>query len=188
MATSAVKELETQLTNEMGFPASVSKRAAQVCGDILDPEQRLIAAINFIETDTEETDSTLQSSHSSNMKYMKMAVCVRKDISMSAGKIASQVAHACLNLTTNLESNPSRKQLIKDWQEQSNEKIVVLECNSLESMRALQSKAVELSVPYAPIADAGRTEVNPGTVTCVAFGPNYEEVIDKITGHLKLYS
>lgn len=49
-------------------------------------------------------------------KNMKMTMCVRKDISMSVGKIASQVAHACLQLATNMENNSSRKQLVKRWQ------------------------------------------------------------------------
>ena len=196
MSSSAIKDLENQLTSDMGFPLDVSRRAAQICGEISDPEQRLIAAINFIETENNENVSSLQFSSDfgaggcaeSFDKNMKMTVCVRKDIAMSVGKIASQVAHACLQLATNLENNSSRKQLVKQWQEESNEKIVVLECSSLESMLSLQSKASELGVPFAPIADAGRTEVTPGTITCIAIGPNYEHIIDKITGHLKLYS
>ena len=194
MASSGVKDLENQLTNELGFPTHVSQRAAQVCGDISDPDQRLMAAINFIETD-EENVSPIQSSSygfsdgsESFNKNMKMTVCVRKDLSMSVGKIASQVAHACLQLATNLENDLSRKKLVQEWQEISNEKIVVLECNSLESMLALKTKASELGVHFAQIADAGKTEVDPGTVTCMAIGPNYEHIIDKITGHLKLYS
>ena len=194
MASSTIQELENQLTNDMGFPQDISKRAAQICGEINDPEQRLIAAINFIETDNSEEVSPFQissfgvaSAHNVNDKRMKMTVCVRKDLAMSVGKIASQVAHACLQLATNVENNSSRKQLIQEWQENSNEKIVVLECSTLECMLSLQSKASELGVPFAPIADAGRTEVEPGTITCIAIGPNYEHIIDKITGHLKLY-
>ena len=196
MASSQISDLENQLTNEMGFPASVSKKAALVCGDIADPEQRLIAAINFIETDNEENITPVQlspdysrlSDSGLSNKDMKMTVCVRKDIGMSSGKIASQVAHACLQLATNLDSNPSRKAKVKEWQEDSHEKIVVLECNSLEDMSVIQDKASEMGVPTAAIADAGRTEIIPGTVTCIAVGPSNEKIIDKITGQLKLYS
>ena len=49
-------------------------------------------------------------------------------------------------------------------------------------------RALELGVLTASISDAGRTEVEPGTFTCMAIGPNYEHIIDRITGHLKLYS
>ena len=196
MASSQISDLENQLTNEMGFPASVSKKAALVCGDIADPEQRLIAAINFIETDNEENITPVQlspdysrlSDSGLSNKDMKMTVCVRKDIKMSPGKIASQVAHACLQLATNLDSNPDRKAQVKKWQEVSNEKIVVLECTSLEEIASIQDKASELGVTTAKIADAGKTEISAGSVTCIAVGPNDEEIIDKITGHLKLYS
>jgi PTH2 family peptidyl-tRNA hydrolase len=196
MASSQITDLEYQLTNEMGFPSSVSKKAALFCGDIVDPEQRLIAAVNFIETDMEENVASVQTSHNYSppgnegllSKRMKMNVCVRKDIGMTPGKIASQVAHACLQLATNLDSNPGRKSKVKEWQADSNEKIVVLECNSLEDMSLIQAKASELGVPTAIIADAGRTEISPGTVTCIAVGPSNEEIIDKITGQLKLYS
>ena len=196
MASSQTTDLENKLTNEMGFPSSVSKKAALFCGDIVDPEQRLIAAINFIETDMEENVASGQPSHNFSRpsdgelstKDMKMTVCVRKDIRMSPGKIASQVAHACLQLATNLDSSPSRKEKVKEWQADSNEKIVVLECNSLDDMTLIQAKASELGVATASIADAGRTEISPGTVTCIAVGPSNEQIIDKITGQLKLYS
>jgi PTH2 family peptidyl-tRNA hydrolase len=34
------------------------------------------------------------------------------------------------------------------------------------------------------VADAGRTEVDPGTVTCMGLGPEKQSVLDKITGEL----
>ena len=199
MASSAITDLEKQLAEEMGFPPDISKKAALICGEITDPEQRLIAAINFIETDIQENIMTVQEMHdNSNQilhepglslgKPIKMTVCVRKDIAMSPGKMASQVAHACLQLATNLDSNSKRRSFVREWQEQSNEKIVVLECHSLDAMKSMQSKAAELGVFTAPIADAGRTEIEPGTITCMAVGPGYENIIDKVTGHLKLYS
>ena len=197
MASSIITELENQLTKEMGFPPDIAKKAAVVCGEISDQEQRLIAAINFIETEDNERMVTSSLVNMQNQptsaainpnKGMKLTVCVRKDLAMSPGKIASQVAHACLQLATNLEADLNRKALVKQWQEYSSEKIVVLECTSLENMSAVQAKASELGVFTAPIADAGRTEVDSGTVTCMGVGPGYEDIIDQITGNLKLYS
>ena len=36
------------------------------------------------------------------------------------------------------------------------------------------------------VTDAGHTEVEPGTITCCAIGPNEVEAIDMITGNLGL--
>jgi PTH2 family peptidyl-tRNA hydrolase len=36
------------------------------------------------------------------------------------------------------------------------------------------------------VIDAGRTEVEPNTCTCLAIGPHKSSEIDKITGELKL--
>ena len=170
---------------------------AQVCGDIHDPEQRIMAAINFIETHVQENAIKTETQRSSNAllvdrsvsqnKAMKMTVCVRKDIGMTPGKMASQVAHACLQLATNLNSDRNRL-LVREWQENSSEKIVVLECHSLDEMKSILSKAEQLGISTAPVADAGHTEVEPGTVTCIAVGPGDENIIDQITGQLKLYS
>ena len=41
-------------------------------------------------------------------------------------------------------------------------------------------------LPAEIIADAGRTVVAPGTVTCLALGPAEEAAIDRLTGSLPL--
>ena len=51
---------------------------------------------------------------------------------------------------------------------------------------ALKEKADSLNVPYYLVRDAGRTEVEPGTMTVGAFGPGKVSEIDKITGNLEL--
>lgn len=37
------------------------------------------------------------------------------------------------------------------------------------------------------IRDAGHTQVEPGSKTVVAIGPAPKSILNKITGHLKLY-
>ena len=50
----------------------------------------------------------------------------------------------------------------------------------------IKKDAITLAVPWCVIEDAGRTQIAPGTVTCLALGPAPEEHIDRITGDLKL--
>ena len=41
-------------------------------------------------------------------------------------------------------------------------------------------------IHIAVITDAGRTQVEPGTVTCMGLGPAPASELDKITGELKM--
>ena len=62
----------------------------------------------------------------------------------------------------------------------------MLEVEGMQGMQAMMTQAQAAGVPTQSIADAGRTEVDPGTVTCAAFGPGTESVINGVTGHLSL--
>ena len=47
-------------------------------------------------------------------------------------------------------------------------------------------QAESLGITTARVADAGRTEVAPGTVTVAAIGPAAVDLIDQVTGRLSL--
>ena len=180
----SAEELENHL-QAMGYSLELSKKAAAVCAEIVDVQHRVDAALNFIEAEMQEPhETTSQPERSARSRGMKMTVCVRNDISMSSGKVASQVAHACLQLATS--SILEQQAIVREWQRSSNEKIVVLQCDSLDGINAIENKAKEIGIPAATISDAGRTEVESGTITCIAVGPAYEDDIDNITGSLRL--
>lgn len=52
--------------------------------------------------------------------------------------------------------------------------------------RALESTAFSLGLPTHVVRDVGRTEVEPGAVTVLAVGPATAELIDMVTGELRL--
>ncbi len=108
----------------------------------------------------------------------KQAIIVRKDLKMSAGKIAAQVAHA------SVEAWKKADKKTRDTWEREGAKKVVLQAQNEKELLELKKKSGKL--PTALIRDAGLTEIPPGTTTCLAIGPAREEEIDKLTGSLKL--
>ena len=52
---------------------------------------------------------------------------------------------------------------------------------------ALQREARKQGLVACVIRDAGRTQIAAGSRTVLAIGPAPKQLIDKVTGHLKLY-
>jgi PTH2 family peptidyl-tRNA hydrolase len=113
----------------------------------------------------------------------KQVIVVRKDLAMTAGKIAAQVAHAAVMGAekTKLENinwfNP--------WYRSGQAKVVV-KINSFEQLVKVRQHAESLELTVVEVHDSGLTQLPPGTTTCIGIGPATAELIDKVTGGLKL--
>jgi PTH2 family peptidyl-tRNA hydrolase len=114
---------------------------------------------------------------------MKQVIVVRKDLSMTLGKLISQACHACLEA-----SERAKAQDVRAWTRWRREgaKKVVVKVASLEDLVALDAAAGRRRVPKALIVDRGLTQIPPNTPTALGVGPGKEAVIDGITGKLKL--
>lgn len=64
---------------------------------------------------------------------------------------------------------------------------ITVKVDSENEMLNLDKRAKDLHVLSSIIRDAGQTQVAPGTRTVIAIGPAPKSVLDKISGHLKLY-
>ncbi|PKP54680.1 MAG: aminoacyl-tRNA hydrolase [Candidatus Altiarchaeales archaeon HGW-Altiarchaeales-3] len=109
---------------------------------------------------------------------LKQIMIIRKDLKLSRGKLAVQVAHASV-------TSADKSKFKSEWLNHIQKK-AVLKCEDLNELLSLFEKAKREGLPCALIRDAGRTEIPAGTVTCVGIGPAPEKDIDKITGDLKL--
>jgi PTH2 family peptidyl-tRNA hydrolase len=95
------------------------------------------------------------------MGNIKQVIVVRTDLEMGKGKIAAQVGHACVLGTENVRTGPKELENVKNH-------------------------AIDLDLPWSEVTDAGHTQIAPGTTTCISLGPAPEELINKVTGDLKL--
>lgn len=108
------------------------------------------------------------------------------DPPMRKGKMVAQGAHASIAfLTRRVESGAKLTQAMKDWMADSFAKVCV-RVDSLADLMDIQQKAKQAGLEVHMVTDSGRTEFKEPTVTCLAIGPDYEEKIDPVTGHLKL--
>jgi PTH2 family peptidyl-tRNA hydrolase len=114
---------------------------------------------------------------------MKQAIVVRTDLKMGKGKVAAQVAHASLSAAE--EAHERKPKWYEGWKKEGQAKIV-LRAESEGELRELLQKAKAAGLPASLIEDRGLTQLEPGTVTCLAVGPCPEPDVDAITGKLRL--
>lgn len=111
---------------------------------------------------------------------MKQVIVMRTDLKMGKGKIAAQACHASLN-----SYKRASKRSIKQW-EAFGQKKVVLKVSSEQELLKLYYIVKENGLPCALITDAGHTQIDPATKTCIGIGPSRDSEVDRLTGHLKL--
>ena len=111
---------------------------------------------------------------------MKQAILIRNDLKLPKGKACSQSAHASVEAVLRSDKNK-----VKKWREEGMAKII-LKVKDLKELQKYNQLAKDSDLVTALITDAGRTTVEPGTVTACAIGPDEDEKIDKITKELKL--
>lgn len=124
---------------------------------------------------------------------VKQVLIIRKDLNMRKGKIAAQAAHASnvflINKIKQLRERPSEVSFSIEelnWIDNKFTKICV-SVDSEQEMLELYDVAKASGLYVSKIVDSGATEFNNiPTLTALAIGPDLSELIDKVTGHLKL--
>jgi PTH2 family peptidyl-tRNA hydrolase len=134
---------------------------------------------------------------------VKQVIVIRRDLGMRRGKEIAQGAHASMAWLTNrvkkkavaegygdewgIDSLARFSQAEWAWIDGNFRKVVV-KVNSREELMAVYAKACVAGVIVELITDSGLTEFHgKPTSTCLAVGPDYDDVLDPITGDLALY-
>jgi len=113
----------------------------------------------------------------------KMVLVVRTDLKLSPGKLAVQVAHAAV--ACSLLTKKENPRWFAKWNAEGAKKAVV-KVQSEDEFYPLKEKAEELGIVTDIVADAGLTEIPPGTKTVLGLGPAPDNLMDKVTGALPL--
>ncbi len=113
----------------------------------------------------------------------KLVVLVRTDLDMGKGKIAAQVGHASVECA--LRAEKKDRKAFDSWMDCGQRK-VVLKVSGKDEMIRYMKEARSCGLYTVLITDAGRTQVEPGSATCIGIGPAPESEVDKVTGGLKM--
>jgi len=105
---------------------------------------------------------------------MKLVVAVRSDVFMRRGKESAQVAHATAVVVRRGGS------LVRGWARRG-EAIVVVQVYSAGALHDLATQADRAGVAAHIVRDAGQD-----IETCIAIGPDIDELVDPITSGLDL--
>ena len=160
----------------MGFDEVAARKAVKIPG-----VTNVELAINWILSQTEGDEVASDEADDNNFAPMKMIIVVRTDLKMTPGKVAAQACHACLGAY-----RLSMPKTVQDWTAQG-ESTICLSVDSDEVLEAVLMSAISAGLIVSAQLDAGRTEVESGTRTCAAIGPDYNRKIDPVTRSLKLY-
>jgi len=124
----------------------------------------------------------------------KQVLVMKKFASLRTGKYCAQASHASVGALLSIgevkDNNlviPLSDPFVREWVTGSFAKIT-LQVDTDQELVDIYVAAQKAGLPTALIKDAGRTEFNGvATLTAVGLGPADPALIDKITGHLKLF-
>jgi peptidyl-tRNA hydrolase, PTH2 family len=133
----------------------------------------------------------------SERRPTKQVIVIRRDLRMRRGKEIAQGAHAAGawladRVIEGMSPNGTVDHVAlspaeRSWLETSFRKVTV-KVNSEVELVAVYQKALAAGLVVHLVTDRGLTEFGGvPTRTCLAVGPDYDDLIDPVTGDLELY-
>ncbi|KAG7206131.1 hypothetical protein KM043_003523 [Ampulex compressa] len=115
--------------------------------------------------------------------YFKLILVIRTDLNMGKGKVAAQCAHAAVAAYKKARKH---EDILQAWETCGQAKITV-KVDSEDMLLRVSHHAKSLGLLTYIVHDAGHTQIPAGSKTVCGIGPGPATLIDKVTGHLKLY-
>src|SRR5579859_5282792 len=133
----------------------------------------------------------------SDQRPVKQVIVIRRDLRMRRGKEIAQGAHASMawlrqRIMPHLTPAGRADQVPfseteREWLERSMRKVTV-KVGSEQELLDVYDKALAAGLVVHLITDRGLTEFGGvPTRTCLAVGPDCDDLIDPVTGDLELY-
>lgn len=169
----------------LAHPSALSLAAGVACGMCLGWGLRVrFGMLPKSLTSETDTESETEESILGESEEYKMILVVRNDLKMGRGKVAAQCSHAAVSAYKQIQRrNP---EVLRQWEYCGQTKVVV-KAPDEETLIQLLTHAKMLGLTVSLIQDAGRTQIEPGSRTVLGIGPGPADLIDQVTGHLKLY-
>lgn len=103
----------------------------------------------------------------------RIYIGVRTDLGMSAGKLVAQAGHAVVGLYDTSLRYGSVEEFggVLEYVRGAGQVKIAVRVDSLEELMRVEKECKEQGVRSYVVHDAGRSEVDPGTETVIAFGP-----------------
>ena len=138
---------------------------------------------NKLQVFDDDNESSNDIAYTDDYDNYKLILVIRTDLKMGKGKVAAQCAHAAVAAYKAARKHPK---LLNLWEECGQAKITV-KVDSEDALIAVAKQAKAAGLLSNVIQDAGHTQIAPGSRTVCAVGPGPAPLIDKVTGHLKLF-
>lgn len=111
---------------------------------------------------------------------------MRRDLGLPPGKAIAQGCHASVWAYQAVKARGDRE-IIKGWESDGGCTKIVLGVDSEQELVEVCDALLLARLEPRLVRDAGRTVLEPGTLTCLGVGPAEGAVIDSVTRGLKLY-
>jgi PTH2 family peptidyl-tRNA hydrolase len=142
-------------------------------------------------------DEKDEADEETGQRLTKQVIVIRRDLRMRRGKEIAQGAHASMawlrqRVMPHLTSAGRADQVQfsaaeRSWLELSMRKVTV-KVGSETELLDVYDKALAAGLVVHMVTDRGLTEFGGiPTRTCLAVGPDYDDLIDPVTGDLELY-